>query len=59
MYDFQFSDHFLFNFHSIAAPKFVIRPTAQSVDIQSDASFECQVSVKTMHISSLLEVQIY
>lgn len=25
-----------------AAPKFVIRPTQQSVDVQSDASFECQ-----------------
>lgn len=39
----------IFNFYPIAAPKFVIRPTAQSVDIQSDASFECQVSVKTIH----------
>lgn len=26
---------------SAAMPKFIIRPTAQSVDIQSDASFEC------------------
>lgn len=27
-----------------AAPKFVIRPTAQTVDAQADASFECHAS---------------
>lgn len=31
-------------FAILAMPKFVIRPTAQTVDFNSDASFECQAS---------------
>lgn len=33
---------FNFLFVNVAAPKFVIRPTPQTVDAQGDASFECQ-----------------
>lgn len=35
---------FLVSFTFVAIPKFVIKPSAQSVDVQSDAAFECQAT---------------
>lgn len=45
-----------FSFITLAAPKFIIRPTAQTVDAQGDASFECEAKGNSLNKLELFQI---